>query len=129
MFYWLLALDHTQSPFLKPTNDLSCFHNLEAHLHLLDGYHGRGQRFHLSSGRDPAMVNKSCDFLKEHHLVPPFWLQDANKGLIKNSEGRWVQPERIRIIEDESHTDHHEAAVHTDEIGSITLNGQQTSSL
>jgi len=99
-----LALDHTHSPFLKPTNDLSCFHNLEALLHLLDGYHGREQRFHLSSGRDPAMVNKSCDFLKEHYLVPPFWRQDANKGMIQNSEGRWVQPDRIRIIE-ERHTD------------------------
>jgi hypothetical protein len=123
-----LALDHTHSPFLKPTNDLSCFHNLEAHLHLLDGYHGRDQRFHLSSGRDPAMVNKSCDFLKEHHLVPPFWLQDANKGLIKNSDGRWVQPERIRMIE-ESPTDHHETVDHTDDIGDDTIGGQQTSSL
>lgn len=99
-----LALDHTHSPFLKPTNDLSCFHNLEAHLHLLDGYHGQGERFYLTSRRDPALVNKSCDFLKEHHMVPPFWWQDANKGLIKNSEGRWVQPERIRYIE-EPHTD------------------------
>lgn len=32
-----LALDHKNSPFLKPTGDLSCAHNLEAHLHLLDG--------------------------------------------------------------------------------------------
>jgi acyl-CoA synthetase (AMP-forming)/AMP-acid ligase II len=33
-----LALDHKRSPFLKETNDPGCFHNLEAHLHLLDGY-------------------------------------------------------------------------------------------
>ncbi|XP_049407089.1 phospholipase A1-Igamma2, chloroplastic-like isoform X3 [Solanum stenotomum] len=32
-----LALDHKNSPFLKPTSDLVCAHNLEAHLHLLDG--------------------------------------------------------------------------------------------
>ncbi|CAL9130922.1 unnamed protein product [Musa acuminata var. zebrina] len=32
-----LALDHKHSPFLKDTVDPSCFHNLEAHLHLLDG--------------------------------------------------------------------------------------------
>lgn len=32
-----LDLDHKKSPFLKETNDLACFHNLEAHLHLLDG--------------------------------------------------------------------------------------------
>lgn len=32
-----LELDHNNSPFLKHTNDPSCAHNLEAHLHLLDG--------------------------------------------------------------------------------------------
>ncbi|XP_042023107.1 phospholipase A1-Igamma3, chloroplastic-like isoform X2 [Salvia splendens] len=36
-----LGLDHTHSPFLKNTKDLRCAHNLEAHLHLLDGYHGK----------------------------------------------------------------------------------------
>ncbi|XP_058086096.1 phospholipase A1-Igamma1, chloroplastic [Magnolia sinica] len=89
-----LALDHKHSPFLKETNDLSCFHNLEAHLHMLDGYHGKGQRFVLASGRDPALVNKACDFLKDHHLVPPHWRQDENKGMIMSIDGRWMQPER-----------------------------------
>lgn len=32
-----LALDHKNSPFLKPTTDPACAHNLEAYLHLLDG--------------------------------------------------------------------------------------------
>lgn len=32
-----LTLNHEDSPFLKETNDLACFHNLEAHLHLIDG--------------------------------------------------------------------------------------------
>lgn len=32
-----LALDHKNSPFLKPNADPGCAHNLEAHLHLLDG--------------------------------------------------------------------------------------------
>ncbi|KAG4120263.1 hypothetical protein ERO13_D11G132900v2 [Gossypium hirsutum] len=32
-----LSLDHINSPFLKETGDLSCAHNLEALLHLLDG--------------------------------------------------------------------------------------------
>ncbi|KAJ8425655.1 hypothetical protein Cgig2_015323 [Carnegiea gigantea] len=32
-----LALDHRNSPFLKETNDPASAHNLEAHLHLLDG--------------------------------------------------------------------------------------------
>jgi len=54
-----LSLDHRVSPYLKAeTLDLVCFHNLEAHLHLLDGYQGRGREFRLC-GRDPALVTSS----------------------------------------------------------------------
>ncbi|KAF8719880.1 hypothetical protein HU200_024641 [Digitaria exilis] len=89
-----LALDHKRSPFLKDTLDPACYHDLEAHLHLIDGYHGRGERFVLASGRDPALVNKACDFLKDHHGVPPCWRQDENKGMVRGRDGRWVQPDR-----------------------------------
>jgi hypothetical protein len=57
-------------------------------------YHGRGERFVLASGRDPALVNKACDFLKDHHAVPPCWRQDENKGMVLGRDGRWVQPDR-----------------------------------
>ncbi|KAG8068952.1 hypothetical protein GUJ93_ZPchr0005g16034 [Zizania palustris] len=57
-------------------------------------YHGRGERFVLASGRDPALVNKACDFLKDHHCVPPCWRQDENKGMVRAPDGRWVQPDR-----------------------------------
>ncbi|KAJ0092776.1 hypothetical protein Patl1_25241 [Pistacia atlantica] len=89
-----VALDHKDSPFLKETSDLGCFHNLEALLHLLDRYHGKGQRFALTSRRDIALVNKETDFLKNHFLIPPIWRQSENKGLVRNQEGHWVQPER-----------------------------------
>lgn len=89
-----LALDHTKSPFLKPTMDLGCAHNLEALLHLVDGFHGKEERFCLATKRDVALVNKSCDFLKSYYGVPPCWRQDENKGMVRNSEGRWVLPER-----------------------------------
>ncbi|EEF41400.1 triacylglycerol lipase, putative [Ricinus communis] len=102
-----LALDHKNSPFLKDTVDPVCAHNLEAHLHLLDGYHGKGQRFVLASGRDPALVNKASDFLKDHYLVPPFWRQDENKGMIMNNDGRWVQPERPKLDDHPSDMHHH----------------------
>ncbi|GAV72142.1 Lipase_3 domain-containing protein [Cephalotus follicularis] len=92
-----LALDHNNSPFLKPTGDPVCSHNLEALLHLLDGYHGKGRRFVLASGRDPALVNKASDFLKDHYMVPPYWRQDENKGLVRNEEGRWMQAERPKL--------------------------------
>ncbi|KAG7637984.1 Phospholipase A1-Igamma2 [Arabidopsis thaliana] len=101
-----LALDHQNSPFLKPSVDVSTAHNLEAMLHLLDGYHGKGERFVLSSGRDHALVNKASDFLKEHLQIPPFWRQDANKGMVRNSEGRWIQAERLRF------EDHHSPDIH-----------------
>uniref|UniRef100_A0A0D6QS50 Fungal lipase-type domain-containing protein n=1 Tax=Araucaria cunninghamii TaxID=56994 RepID=A0A0D6QS50_ARACU len=94
-----LELDHTKSPFLRPTSDPSCFHNLEAHLHLLDGYHGREQRFYLANGRDPALVNKACDFLQDHLHIPPFWRQDHNKGMAQNAEGRWVRPQRPQYVD------------------------------
>lgn len=94
-----LALDHKNSPFLKDTSDPSCAHNLEAHLHLLDGYHGKGRRFHLTTGKDIALVNKACDFLKDHYEIPPFWRQDHNKGMIRSKDGRWIQAERC-IIDD-----------------------------
>lgn len=101
-----LALDHKNSPFLKPTGDPVCAHNLEAHLHLLDGYHGKGRRFVLATGRDIALVNKASDFLKDHYLVPPYWRQDENKGMVRN-DGRWIQPERPKLDDHHSDTVHH----------------------
>ncbi|GMY16257.1 phospholipase A1-Igamma3, chloroplastic [Fagus crenata] len=102
-----LALDHTHSPFLKPTNDLGCAHNLEALLHLVDGYHGKGERFCLVSRRDIALVNKCCDFLKSEYGVPAHWRQDENKGMVRNGDGRWVLPERPRLEAHPPDTAHH----------------------
>ncbi|XP_042023103.1 phospholipase A1-Igamma3, chloroplastic-like isoform X1 [Salvia splendens] len=102
-----LGLDHTHSPFLKNTKDLRCAHNLEAHLHLLDGYHGKGKQLWLASKRDVALVNKSCDFLKAEYGVPPNWWQDEHKGMVRSGEGRWVVPERPRMEAHPADTAHH----------------------
>ncbi|KAL5792821.1 hypothetical protein ACOSP7_001415 [Xanthoceras sorbifolium] len=102
-----LALDHKNSPFLKETGDPVCAHNLEALMHLIDGYHGKGQRFVLASGRDPALVNKASDFLKDHYLVPPFWRQDENKGMVRGKDGRWIQPERPKVFDHDHPPDTH----------------------
>ncbi|CAO2161363.1 unnamed protein product [Urochloa humidicola] len=103
----LLELDHKASPFLKDTIDISCYHNLEAHLHLLDGFRGRGEGFELR-GRDPALVNKSADFLRDNHMVPPVWYQAENKGMVRTEDGRWVLLPRHRDIpEHPEDTDHH----------------------
>ncbi|CAL4965727.1 unnamed protein product [Urochloa decumbens] len=103
----LLELDHKASPFLKDTIDISCYHNLEAHLHLLDGFRSRGGVFELR-GRDPALVNKSADFLRDDHMVPPVWYQAENKGMVRMEDGRWVLVPRHRdIAEHPEDTDHH----------------------
>ncbi|XP_027355991.1 phospholipase A1-Igamma3, chloroplastic [Abrus precatorius] len=101
------ALDHTCSPFLKTTNDLGCAHNLEVHLHLVDGYHGKGERFRLASKRDIALVNKSCDFLRNEYGVPPYWRQEENKGMVRSGDGRWVLPDRPRLEAHPPDTAHH----------------------
>ncbi|PIN25803.1 putative lipase [Handroanthus impetiginosus] len=109
-----LALDHKKSPFLREDGDLVCAHNLEAYLHLLEGYQGTGERFVLANGRDYALVNKACDFLKDEYEIPPNWRQDHNKGMVRNKDGRWVQQERPLVDHDHlSHDTHH----HLKEIG------------
>ncbi|CAO2209612.1 unnamed protein product [Urochloa humidicola] len=103
----LLEIDHKASPFLKDTIDISCYHNLEAHLHLLDGFRGRGGGFELR-GRDPALVNKSADFLRDDHMTPPVWYQAENKGMVRTEDGKWVLLPRHRdIAEHPEDTDHH----------------------
>ncbi|EXB93327.1 Phospholipase A1-Igamma3 [Morus notabilis] len=92
-----LRLDQSHSPFLKPTKDPGCAHNLEVHLHLVDGYHGKGKRFCLETKRDIALVNKNCDLLRSEYGVPSQWRQDENKGMVRNTDGRWVLPERPRL--------------------------------
>ncbi|XP_057720919.1 phospholipase A1-Igamma2, chloroplastic-like [Arachis stenosperma] len=95
-----LELDHKNSPYLNPNGDSACAHNLEAHLHLLDGYHGRKREFESSSGRDVALVNKDCDFLRDEESVPPAWRQDLNRGLVRGPHGRWMQPDRPTLVHD-----------------------------
>ncbi|GLJ56680.1 hypothetical protein SUGI_1261450 [Cryptomeria japonica] len=82
---------HNNSPFIQHTHNLAYFHNLELYLHLLDGYVGSKQPFSWS-GRDHALVNKSCDLLREKYEIPPKWWQEQNKGLVKGPDGKWTQP-------------------------------------
>ncbi|KAG5043552.1 hypothetical protein AAZX31_03G140700 [Glycine max] len=102
-----LQLDHKKSPFLNPDGDASCAHNLEAHLHLLDGYHGKNRGFERTSERDLALVNKDCDFLKDEHSVPPRWRQDLNKNMVRTEDGRWVLADRPLAQDPHEDIDHH----------------------
>jgi hypothetical protein len=90
-----LELNNLDSPYLDPrrANKPNC-HNMEQYLHLIDGHQGKGRPFELTTGRQLALVNKSCNFLKAHHFVPECWWQRENKGLVMSEDRRWVQPER-----------------------------------
>ncbi|KAL4038602.1 hypothetical protein IC575_002224 [Cucumis melo] len=102
----LLKLDHLDSPYLRRSTDPGCSHNLEAYLHLLDGYQGKGMKFERAIGRDPALVNKSCDFLEDKYVVPPKWRQDENKGMVY-VDGRWVFADRSDIDSHPEDTHYH----------------------
>ncbi|XP_023737474.2 phospholipase A1-Igamma2, chloroplastic [Lactuca sativa] len=109
-----LALDHTKSPFVKTKLDLPSKHNLELLLHLVDGYHGKGTEFCLSSGRDKALLNRDGDILKGEYLIPPKWFQVENKGLRKKPNGKWELPEQKGI---EDHLRPEDVELHLRKLG------------
>lgn len=90
-----LLVDHRKSSYLKDSRTIGDWHNLEAHLHLVAGTHGPDLPFELAVERDPALVNKSCDFLKEELHIPASWWQDKYKGLVRDARtGLWHLPDR-----------------------------------
>lgn len=90
-----LLLNNLDSPYLDPgrANKPNC-HNMEQYLHLIDGHQGTGLPFKLTTGRQRALVNKSCNFLRSEEFVPDCWWQPENKGLVMNDKREWVQPDR-----------------------------------
>ncbi|KAK9267662.1 hypothetical protein L1049_010093 [Liquidambar formosana] len=89
-----LKLDVSMSPYLKRGFDLLGFHNLETYLHLVDGFLGKKSNFRRNARRDVALVNKASDMLIEELRIPENWYQLPYKGLVFNSNGRWVKPGR-----------------------------------
>ncbi|XP_074592533.1 phospholipase A1-Igamma1, chloroplastic-like [Curcuma longa] len=89
-----LGLDVMSSPFLKHGVDIAGFHHLETYLHLVDGFMSRELGFRREARRDVALVNKGSGMLREELRIPPHWNQVANKGMVRNSFGRWVKPAR-----------------------------------
>ena len=89
-----LKLDIRSSPYLKRGVNFLGFHSLETYLHLVDGLVSLNSTFRSEARRDVALVNKACDMLVDELRVPQCWYQLANKGLVRNSHGRWVKPKR-----------------------------------
>ncbi|XP_078162472.1 alpha/beta-Hydrolases superfamily protein [Carex rostrata] len=90
-----LGLNVHTSPYLKNCIDFAGFHNLEIYLHLVDGYMSSKSGFRCEAKRDVALINKASGMLREEIGIPPCWHQTANSGLMCNSYGRWVMPNRM----------------------------------
>lgn len=63
---------------------------VQAMLHVVAGWNGKKGEFKLMVKRSIALVNKSCEFLKDECLVPGSWWVEKNKGMIKDENGEWV---------------------------------------
>ncbi|KAK9085741.1 hypothetical protein Sjap_026152 [Stephania japonica] len=85
-----LIIDTRKSPSLKDSSNPSDWHNLQAMLHVVAGWNGEGVEFALKVKRSLALVNKSCDFLKEEFHVPGSWWVEKNKGMVLDEDGDWV---------------------------------------
>lgn len=85
-----LEIDSRKSPYLKESKNPSDWHNLQAMLHIVAGWNGEKGEFKVAVKRSLALVNKSCDFLKEECMVPPVWWVEKNKGMVLDENGEWV---------------------------------------
>ncbi|CAH8385399.1 unnamed protein product [Eruca vesicaria subsp. sativa] len=84
------VIDTRKSPYLKESRNPGDWHNLQAMLHVVAGWNGKKGEFKLMVKRSIALVNKSCEFLKDECLVPGSWWVEKNKGMIKDENGEWV---------------------------------------
>lgn len=85
-----LEIDTRKSPSLKDSKTPGDWHNLQAMLHIVAGWNGSGGVFEMKVKRSLALVNKSCDFLKEECHVPGSWWVEKNKGFVRREDGEWV---------------------------------------
>ncbi|KAL8167893.1 hypothetical protein V2J09_009392 [Rumex salicifolius] len=88
-----LVIDTRKSPYLKDSKNPSDWHNLQAMLHVVNGWHGKDGEFKDKVKRSLALVNKSCEFLKEECMVPASWWIVKNKGMVLNDDGDWIMGE------------------------------------
>lgn len=85
-----LEIDTRKSPSLKQSEVIGDWHNLQAMLHVVAGWNGLRGDFELKVKRSLALVNKSCEFLKEEYMVPGSWWVEKNKGMVRKEDGEWV---------------------------------------
>ncbi|XP_027345980.1 phospholipase A1-IIdelta [Abrus precatorius] len=84
-----LVIDTRKSTSLKESKNPSDWHNLQAMLHVVAGWNGVDEVFEMKVKRSLALVNKSCDFLKDEYHVPASWWVEKNKGMVCKDDGDW----------------------------------------
>ncbi|KAF5744069.1 lipase family protein [Tripterygium wilfordii] len=84
-----IVIDTRKSPNLKDSKNPGDWHNLQAMLHVVAGWNGEENEFELRVKRSLALVNKSCEFLKDENRVPGSWWVEKNKGMVRGEDGEW----------------------------------------
>uniref|UniRef100_A0A5B7B5K6 Phospholipase A1 n=1 Tax=Davidia involucrata TaxID=16924 RepID=A0A5B7B5K6_DAVIN len=85
-----VLINTRKSPFLKSSLNPGDWHNLQGMLHVVAGWNGNDGEFELKVKRSLALVNKSCDFIKDEYLVPGTWWVEKNRGMVLDENGDWV---------------------------------------
>lgn len=85
-----LGIDTRKSPYLKDSKHPGDWHNLQAMVHVVNGWNGEEGEFEMKVKRSLSFVNKSCEFLKDECLVPGSWWVEKNKGMVMVEDGEWV---------------------------------------
>ncbi|CAL4898958.1 unnamed protein product [Urochloa decumbens] len=80
-----LPIDTSLSPYIKDPKGTA--HNLECYLHGVAGAAEGG--FDLVVDRDPALLNRDANVLKDEYPVPPSWWVSEHKNMVKNDKGKW----------------------------------------
>ena len=96
----MIEVDTRVSPYLKKTKNRGDYHNLQAVLHAVNGWHGEKGVFEPRIQRSLALVNKSSGLLKEEYEVPASWWVVQNKGM-QFKDGDWFlsPPDDIPVPE------------------------------
>ncbi|KAJ6803052.1 phospholipase A1-II 5-like [Iris pallida] len=84
-----LVVDARKSPHLKDSRTPGDWHNLQGMLHSVAGWNGERGGFELRVRRSLAIVNKSCDYLKDECMVPGSWWVEKNRGMVLGPDGEW----------------------------------------